>query len=104
MEQQIPLTNLYQIYDTKAEAVAGPIFIERRDGPAVRAFYTLLEDSTKEKRQPGLYAEDYELRLIGHQNPETSQITGCIPLTVTTGTIWRELTAPRAQQLQLAEG
>lgn len=65
------LTNLYQMYDNEAQAVAGPIIIEKRDAPAIRAFHGVLGN---DKTLPGQYPEHFELRLIGQQDEETGHL------------------------------
>lgn len=80
-------TSLYQIYDLKAEAIAGPIMMERKEGPAIRAFHGLLAD---QRTNPGQYPADYNLICVGEQNLDTGAITPCIPYTIATGSAWAE--------------
>lgn len=80
-------TRLYQLYDLTAQAVAGPIVSEKKDAPAIRAFTTVLEDKNT---MPGRYPEQFELRLIGTQDEETSQINALVPQTIATGAAWKE--------------
>lgn len=62
---------LFQIFDTKAEAVAGPILIFPREGPAIRYFQDLLEDkNTPYNKHPN----DYVLTEIGTLDEETGLI------------------------------
>lgn len=75
-------TRLYQMYDLTAQAAAGPIILERRDGPAIRSFTAVLADKTT---TPGQYPDQFELRLLGEQNDETSMIDPCIPQAIITG-------------------
>lgn len=80
-------TRLYQLYDLTAQAVAGPIMSEKKDGPAIRAFTTVLADKNT---MPGRYPEQFELRLIGTQDEESSQINALMPQTIATGAAWKE--------------
>lgn len=80
------LTNLYQVYDKEAHATAGAIFPEKRDAPAIRAFYELF---TQKNTMPGKYPEHFELRHVGVQDEETGQITAeSPPSKITDGTAW----------------
>lgn len=94
-------TNLYQIYDLKAEAAAGPILGAQRDGPAIRIFYQVLADA---KTLPGQYPEDFELRKLGTQDEQTLFIDSILPAqTVATGRLWLEqqqLNRPYAETLK----
>lgn len=81
------LTNLYQMYDLEAQAVAGPIIIEKRDAPAIRAFYSVLQNADT---LPGKYPEHFELRKIGEQDEETAQLTTHKPDCIATGRAWLE--------------
>lgn len=78
-------TGLYQLYDTKAESVAGPIQTHRKEGSAVRAFHGVLEAA---ETMPNRYPEDFELRQVGEQDEETGEITPGLK-TITTGTVWK---------------
>lgn len=73
------------MYDTEAESVAGPIIIEKRDAPAIRAFYAVLANT---ETLPGKYPEHFQLRHVGTQDEETAEITGRPPTNVATGTAW----------------
>lgn len=80
------LTNLYQIFDTEAQQTAGAIFPEKRDAPAIRAFYGLFKHTNT---MPGQYPQHFELRLVGVQDEETGQITAeCPPIKITDGNVW----------------
>lgn len=78
-------TRLYQMYDLTAEAAAGPIVSEKRDGPAIRAFTAVLADS---KTLPGQYPEHFALMYLGDQEEQTQQITSVIPVPILTGAAW----------------
>lgn len=80
------LANLYQMYDNLAQSVAGPIIIEKRDAPAIRAFHGVLANKDT---LPGQYPDNFELRHIGVQDEETAQLTVMQPQTIATGTQWR---------------
>lgn len=75
-------TRLYQMYDLTAEAAAGPIISEKRDGPAIRAFTAVLSDK---RTLPGQYPEQFALLLLGEQDDQTSQIVAIVPVPVLTG-------------------
>lgn len=82
------LTNLYQMYDNEAEAVAGPLISEKRDAPAIRMFHSVLAN---DKTLPGQYPEHFELRKVGEQDEETAQLTATTPPhIVATGAAWLE--------------
>lgn len=81
------LTNLYQMYDTLAQSVAGPIIIEKRDAPAIRAFHSVLANKDT---LPGQYPDNFELRHVGVQDEETAQLTVVNPATIATGSAWAE--------------
>lgn len=88
-------TRLYQMYDLTAEAVAGPIISEKKDGPAIRAFHTVLGDK---RTSPGQYPEQFQLRFLGTQDEETGFIDGIVGANIiATGQAWLE-----SQQLQAA--
>lgn len=78
-------TRLYQMYDLTAEAAAGPIVAEKRDGPAIRAFTAVLADP---KTLPGQYPEQFALLLLGEQDDQTSQIAAITPIPILTGAAW----------------
>lgn len=85
-QRTMRLTNLYQIYDKEAQSTAGVIFPEKRDAPAIRAFYELF---THTNTTPGKYPEHFELRQVGVQDEETGQITAeSPPVKITDGTAW----------------
>lgn len=80
-------TNLYQMFDTEAQSVAGPIIIEKRDAPAIRAFHAVLANKTT---LPGQYPQHFELRYLGTQDEETSRLDAAVvPQTIATGTAWQ---------------
>lgn len=82
-------TNMYQIYDRTAAAAAGPIILEKRDGPALRSFNALLKSG--KETLIGTYPTEYELYEIGKQNDETLVIEPTIPpRLVQTGAAWLE--------------
>lgn len=88
---------LYQLYDTKAGVVSGPILSANKPAPMVRSFNELLADKNTD---PGKYPEDYQLLHVGEQDEETGIITPAEhgPATVATGTQWLEA------QLRVNEG
>lgn len=94
-------TRLYQMYDLTAEAAAGPILSEKRDGPAIRMFYQVLGDP---KTLPGQYPEQFELRCLGTQDEQTLFIDSILPAqTIATGRLWLEqqqLNRPYADELK----
>lgn len=82
------IARLYQFWDLKANAVAGPIQSHYSDGPAIRAFISVLRNG---ETSPGMYPEDYQLIIVGEQNEETGQIVGREhPETVLTGKAWKD--------------
>lgn len=79
---------LYQLYDTNAGAVAGPIMAAQRPAPVVRAFHDLLKDTSTD---PGKYPEDFIVRHLGEQDEETGIITAhAEPMVIATGSEWLE--------------
>lgn len=78
-------TRLYQMYDLTAEAAAGPIISEKRDGPAIRAFTAVLADA---KTLPGQYPDQFALLFLGEQDETTSHITSITPVPILTGAAW----------------
>lgn len=80
-------TNLYQIYDLTAEAVVGPIMLEKALGAAIRSFNSVLGNK---QTFPGQYPEQFTLLLLGVQDEETAEITGNAPCVVATGRQWLE--------------
>lgn len=85
---------LFQVRDLVADAVAGMIISEKSEGPAVRAFYSLLGNA---QTQPGQYPADYVLLYLGSQDFASGAITPCPtgPAVVATGSSWlasREVT------------
>lgn len=89
------LTYLYQMYDTLAQSVAGPIIIEKRDAPAIRAFHSVLAQG--HKTLPGQYPSNFELRMIGSQDEDTAQLTALTPATIATGSAWVEQLAKQQE-------
>lgn len=93
-------TRLYQMYDLLAEAGAGPILSEKRDGPAIRAFNSVLENKNT---LPGQYPDHFELRFLGEQDDQTSFINALIvPQTIATGRAWKASKDEPQDQPQLA--
>ncbi len=88
------MTNLYQIIDRTAGAAAGPILLDKRSGPAIRAFYSVLADA---KTLPGQYPEQFDLLLLGTQDEDSCQITPCAPETVATGAGWLQMQQREAE-------
>lgn len=88
------LTKLYQVFDVVAQMVSGPIFLEKRDAPAIRAFYGIFNHKGT---LPADYPENFELRCVGVQDEETGQVTAeCPPTMVASGTTWLNAQEPRA--------
>lgn len=80
------LTNLYQVYDLKAEAISGPILSCSKDAVAIRHFHDLLGDKRTSVAQ---YPDDFQLLYLGYQDEETGEITPTPNRTVvTTGKGW----------------
>ena len=73
------LTNLYQIYDLKAEAISGPILSCSKDAVAIRHFHDLLGDKRTSVAQ---YPDDFQLLYLGYQDEETGIIDPVKTLTV----------------------
>lgn len=80
-------TNLYQIFDLTAEAVVGPIMLEKALGAAIRSFTSVLSNKNT---FPGQYPEQFTLLFIGVQDDETAEITGQPVCVVATGRQWLE--------------
>lgn len=80
------------MFDTEAQSVAGPILIEKRPAPAIRAFHSVLAN---DKTMPGQYPQHFELRYVGDQDEDTGQITATRPETIATGIAWLQATADR---------
>jgi hypothetical protein len=79
-------TNLYQLYDTEAGCVAGPIIIERKHAPAIRMFIDVIADP---KTTPGQYPHHFELRWIGTVELDTGWLTpNQPPVVIYTGQEW----------------
>lgn len=78
---------LFQLYDRNAESIAGPIMLERKEGPAIRLFHSLLADKNT---TPGQHPDDFELMLVGEQDMDTGVVTGCTPRIIATGTAWNQ--------------
>lgn len=78
-------TELYQIYDLKAESVRGPIMAYNRPGPAVRAFNELCANKESEI---GRYPKDFHLLHIGTQDEETGEIESGRNTVIATGEAW----------------
>lgn len=90
---------LYQLYDNKAQHVAGPILIFPREAAAIREFHRLL---STEGTQAAQYPGDFDLLEIGTLDEETGMIRGMytgdengimkqvIPEPIATGRGWLE--------------
>lgn len=63
------LTNIYAIYDSKAEAYMQPMFMPTK-GLAIRAFSAAVNDP---KHQFSKYAEDYTLFELGSYNDQNAE-------------------------------
>jgi len=91
---------MYQMYDTTAGAVAGPVILEKRDGPAIRMFHTVLANP---QTLPGQYPEQFNLLLIGKQDEETAAIVPQTPAIIATGRSWLESQNRAAEQLEIVK-
>lgn len=77
---------LFQIYDTVAQQVIGPIIPAPQAAPAVRHFVDLLKDKTTTLAQ---HPSDYVLLRIGTQDELTGSIDPLLPpVAVLTGAAW----------------
>lgn len=76
---------LFQMHDTNAGVVSGPILAAENPAPFVREFKRILADPQTE---PGKYPEDFELREIGSQDTETGELVPIIPTIVYSGKQW----------------
>lgn len=87
-QQRSPVTReiqLFQLYDTVAQQVIGPIIPAPHAAPAVRHFVDLLKDKTTTlSAHPG----DYSLLRIGTQDELTGVLTPQSPVAVLTGAAW----------------
>lgn len=82
------ITRLYQMFDTEANSVSGPIIAANRDAPAIRMFTQVLGDP---KTLPGEYPHHFQLKLIGSQIEDTGEITPeNPPQIIATGAQWKE--------------
>lgn len=82
-------TGIYQIRDTTAEMVIGPIMTMHHQAAAIRVFTDALKDtSTSLSKHP----EDYELVYLGVQDEKTGEIneTGAAMIVIT-GKQWKAL-------------
>lgn len=77
---------LFQLYDTNAESVSGPLLAAANQAPYIREFKRLLGDPNSD---PGRYPEDFELRELGTQDTATGAITALeTPRTLYSGKQW----------------
>lgn len=79
-------TKLYQVYDLKAESVAGPVMAQKNDGPAIRDFHSILQNP---ETMPGRHPHDFNLIQIGEQDEETGVIEDTTVRIVATGSGWK---------------
>lgn len=89
---------LYAVYDKVAQAIMGGIVQESHAAPAIRAFYDAL-NSPQSPLQA--HADDYILYELGELDTATGLILpvlGDSPITVATGTQWRETIKPESAQ------
>lgn len=86
--------NLYQVYDTVAQTMMGPIIQAKHDAPAIRTFTDALSDP----RALGAHAKDYRLMILGEQHEETGLLVPhpLGPQTVATGEQWLASQTPSA--------
>lgn len=83
------LTQLYQLFDTTAQCVAGPIILDKSQASVIRMFNALLGNKDI---LPGQYPEQFNLLFVGEQDDETGTITGTAqpPRIIATGSQWLE--------------
>lgn len=80
-------TNLYQLFDTTAGCVAGPIILDKSAASVIRMFNGVLANRDI---LPGQYPEQFTLLFIGVQDDETGAITAVRPSPIATGQQWLE--------------
>lgn len=83
-------TKLYQVYDTEAETVIGPIVADLRHPSAIRTFYEIVANPDT---LPGRYPQHFELRQIGEQDTRTGELTPVKPTVIARGSTWQEAKA-----------
>lgn len=81
---------LFQMYDSNAMQVSGPLIKANRAEPVIRAFTDVLENKDTD---PGRYPEDFSLLEVGEQNQDTGEIIPCDPKTIYTGRVWLRIKA-----------
>lgn len=79
------IVKLFQIFDTTAMQVGGPIMAAARAEAVIREFREVLASPNT---TPGKYPEDFVLLEIGEQNISTGELTPCDPKTIDTGRVW----------------
>lgn len=95
---RMSITRLYQIYDLTAQAAAGPIMAFRIDAAAIRAFNAVL---VNKETLPGQYPDQFELRLLGEQDDQSSNIEPKVPpQIIATGSAW---SAAQTEDLHLVK-
>lgn len=80
------LSQIFQMWDREANCVHGPIFTEYNEKLAIRGFQHVLANP---KHIVGQYPDQFDLKLLGHLNEETGEITPELPpKTIATGAQW----------------
>lgn len=78
------MQGIYGVYDNKAEAIVGGLYLFRQDAAAIRMFGDIASDP---KTLVGMHTEDYDLLLLGMLQ-ENSTLTATDPIKVMTGAAW----------------
>lgn len=84
---------LYQMYDSVAMQVTGPIIAATRDEAVIRQFTDVL---ARPETLPGQYPEDFSIMFIGEQNQDTAEIKPRDPQFIYTGRVWLRLQQQKA--------
>lgn len=89
---------LFAVYDKVAQTIIGGIAQEAHAAPAIRAFYDALNNPQAGLQQ---HADDFILFELGELDITTGLILpvlGESPITIATGTQWRETIKPENNQ------
>lgn len=81
------IRRLYQVMDRVADAVLGPVIVEKTDGTAIRIFHDALSD---QRSMLGQHPRDFDLVLIGYQDERTGTLDPQQPQVIATGYGWVE--------------
>lgn len=76
---------IFQLYDTNARTVTGPMLQSENAAPFIREFKRLLGDKNTDV---GKFPEDFELRELGEQETETGELYPITPKTLYSGQQW----------------